>query len=125
VSALDFSYFFLWVGDLCFIAGLILMALISASAGLKIERGARVPMQFGIGGKPTWTAPRRLALLFAPSLAAGFGLLLAILAHQQAGVELSSQVMMMGSARVLMAFFFVVAHLLHLIFALKWLNRAR
>ncbi len=122
VNPLNFSHFLLWTGDLCFVAGLTLMALISASAAAKIDPAVRVPMQFGLNGQPTWTAPRRLALLFAPALAAGFGLLLTFLAHRLPGGQLTKEAVSLGTSRVFMAFTFVLAHLVHLAFALKWLN---
>jgi hypothetical protein len=123
VNPLDFSHFLLWTGDLCFVAGLILMALISASVATKVDAGARIPMQFDQNGQPTWTAPRRFALLFAPALAAGFGLLLTFLAHRVPTGQLTKEAVSLGTARVFMAFTFVLAHLVHLAFAIKWLNK--
>lgn len=123
MNPLDFSHFLLWTGDLCFVAGLILMTLISASAAAKIDPGAQVPMQFGLNGKPTWSAPRRFALLFAPALAAGFGLLLTFLAHRLPNEQLTKEAVSLGTSRVFMAFTFVLAHMVHLAFALKWLNK--
>lgn len=123
MNPLDFSHLLLWTGDLCFVAGLILMALISASAAAKIDPGAQVPMQFGLNGQPTWSAPRRFALLFAPALAAGFGLLLTFLAHRVPVGQLTKEAVSLGTSRVFMAFTFVLAHLVHLAFALKWLNK--
>ena len=123
MNPLDFSHFLLWTGDLCFVAGLILMTLISATAAAKIDPGAQVPMQFGLNGQPTWSAPRRLALLFAPALAAGFGLLLTFLAHRLPNEQLTKEAVSLGTSRVFMAFTFVLAHMVHLAFALKWLNK--
>lgn len=98
------------------------MALISASAASKIGADLRVPMQFGLNGQPTWTAPRRFALLFAPALAAGFGLVLTYLAHRVPTGQLTKEAVSLGTSRVFMAFTFVLAHVLHLAFAIKWLN---
>jgi hypothetical protein len=123
VNPLDFSHLLLWTGDLCFVAGLILMTLISASAAAKIDPGAQVPMQFGLNGQPTWSASRRFALLFAPALAAGFGLLLTFLAHRVPVGQLTKEAVSLGTSRVFMAFTFVLAHMVHLAFALKWLNK--
>ncbi|MFN5553899.1 MAG: hypothetical protein ACK5BF_13635, partial [Hyphomonadaceae bacterium] len=67
--------------------------------------------------------PRRFALLFAPALAAGFGLLLTFLAHRVPTGQLTKEAVSLGTARVFMAFTFVLAHLVHLAFAIKWLNK--
>jgi hypothetical protein len=123
VNPLDLSHFLLWTGDLCFVAGLVLMALISATAAVRIDPDARVPMQFGPQGKPTWLASRRLALLFAPTCAAASGLLLTYLAHRVPDDAVTQATQSLAVVRALMAFIFVVVHMLHLAFALKWLNR--
>jgi FtsH-binding integral membrane protein len=125
VNPLDYSHFLLWTGDLCFVAGLILMAMVSAAAAQKIGRGVRVPMQFGLTGKPIWSAPRRFALLFAPALAAGFGLFLTFMAHTTDTGDLTKQALSLGTSRVGMALAFVVAHIAHLAIALNWLGRQK
>ena len=123
MNPLDFSHFLLWTGDLCFVAGLTLMALISTTAAAKIDASARIPMQFDHKGQPIWTAPRRFALLFAPALAAAFGLLLTFLAHRVPTGQLTKEAVSLGTSRVFMAFTFVLAHLIHLAFAIRWLNK--
>lgn len=125
MNPLDYSFFLLWTGDVCFVAGLVLMAIVSASAAQNIGRGVKVPMQFGFDGKPTWSAPRRLALLFAPALAAVFGLFLTFMAHRVPNGALTQEAVSLGVARVGMAFTFVVAHILHLAIALRWLSRRK
>jgi hypothetical protein len=125
VNPLDYSHFLLWTGDLCFVAGLILMAILSASAAAKIAPGTRVPMQFGLKGKPLWSAPRRFALLFAPAIAAGFGLFLTYMAHNTDTGRLTREALSLGTSRVGMALAFVVAHMAHLAIALNWLARQK
>ena len=125
MNPLDYSHFLLWTGDLCFVAGLILMAVLSGIAAQKIAPGVKVPMQFGFDGKPIWSAPRRFALLFAPSLAAGFGLFLTYLAHTTDTGDLTKQALSLGTSRVGLALAFVVAHMAHLAIALNWLGRQK
>jgi hypothetical protein len=125
VNPLDYSHFLLWTGDLCFVAGLILMSILSAAAAKKIGSGIKVPMQFGFNGKPMWSAPRRFALLFAPALAAGFGLFLTFMAHTTDTGDLTKQAVSLGTSRVGMALAFVVAHIAHLSIALHWLSRQK
>jgi hypothetical protein len=125
VNPLDYSHFLLWTGDLCFVAGLILMAILSGAAAQKIGPGVKVPMQFGLNGKPMWSAPRRFGLLFAPVLAAGFGLFLTYMAHTTNTGDLTKQAVSLGTSRVGMALAFVVAHIAHLSIALHWLSRQK
>jgi hypothetical protein len=82
-------------------------------------------MQFGLTGRPIWTLPRRWALLFAPGLAAGFGLFLTIVAHTTHTGDLTQQAVSLGTSRAGMALAFVLAHMAHLAIALHWLNRRR
>lgn len=50
-------------------------------ADARFRKEARLPMQWWLDGQVTWSAPRRLALAFVPSLSllmlGGFGVLLA------------------------------------------------
>jgi hypothetical protein len=125
VNPLDYSHFLLWTGDLCFVAGLILMAILSAAAGVRIDSGTKVPMSFGFDGKPVWSAPRRYALLFAPCFAAACGLFLTYVAHKTHNGDLTAQALSLGTARVGMALAFVIAHIAHLVIALNWLERRK
>jgi hypothetical protein len=125
VNPLDYSYFLLWTGDLCFVAGLVVMAMLSMSAATRIDAGTKVPMSFGFNGKPIWSAPRRYALLFAPVFAAGCGLFLTYMAHTTHIGILTQQALSLGTARVGMALAFVIAHIAHLWIALGWLGRQK
>ncbi len=101
------------------------MAMLSVVAAQKIGSGVLVPMQFGLDGKPIWSAPRRFGLLFAPALAAGFGLFLTFMAHSTDTGGLTKQALSLGMSRVGMALAFVVAHIAHLSIALHWLDRQK
>jgi hypothetical protein len=125
VDPFDFSHFLVWAGDICFVAGLILMAILSAAAAPAIGPGVKLPMQFGLDGKPVWSAPRRFGLLFAPALAAFFGLFLTYMAHRAHTGTLTQEALSLGTARVGMAATFVIAHLIHLSIALAWLDKQK
>jgi hypothetical protein len=125
VNPLDYSHFLLWTGDLCFVAGLVLMAILSASAAKRIDPGTKVPMSFGFNGKPIWSASRRYALLFAPCFAAVCGLFLTYMAHTTNTGVLTKEALSLGTSRVGMALAFVVAHIAHLVIALGWLGRQK
>ena len=43
-------------------------ACMSGIAYMLFPEGARVPMQWGLDGKPTWTAPKLIGVLFLPIL---------------------------------------------------------
>jgi hypothetical protein len=123
VNPLSFAQFLLWTGDVCFVAGLVLMAVLSAGAGARIAPRTPVPMQFGLKGQPTWRLRRRWALLFAPALAAVFGLALTVMAHATDTGNLTQAGVSLALTRAGMALAFVVAHAAHLAIALAWLDR--
>jgi len=50
-------------------ATMMAMVVLSLIAALRFPSNTRVPMQWGPGGKPTWTAPVWLAVSFTPFLA--------------------------------------------------------
>jgi hypothetical protein len=47
---------------------ILLTVLVSLLADRKFAGVARLPMQWGLNGRPTWTAPRGFALAFIPAL---------------------------------------------------------
>lgn len=55
-------------GDMASLAALIFMIWTSLRAGRRLPDHARIPMQWGLDGKPTWTAPRAVGLWFTPVL---------------------------------------------------------
>jgi len=46
-----------------------MMTLLSRRAMPRLAHRDRLPMQWGLDGRPTWYAPRLVALFFAPALA--------------------------------------------------------
>jgi Mn2+/Fe2+ NRAMP family transporter len=116
------SDFLLDAGTVSWLAGLTLMAVLSATAGQSIPHGCNVPMQWGFDGKPTWMLRRRWALLWAPACAAIFGLALTIMAYDQAA-PLTQASVNLALARAGMAVAFVFMHILHLAMVLRWLKR--
>jgi cytochrome bd-type quinol oxidase subunit 2 len=125
VNPLDYSHFLLWTGDLCFVAGLTLMAILSGAAGARIAKGTHVPMSFDHKGRPIWSLPRRYALLFAPVIAASCGLFLTFMAHSTYSGDLTKEALSLATARVGMGLAFVIAHIAHLAIVLKWLDRQK
>jgi hypothetical protein len=51
-------------------AAFAVLVLMSAIAARSFPKGAMVPMQWGLTGKPTWYAPLWFAVSFTPALAA-------------------------------------------------------
>lgn len=51
------------------IGALTAMVLVSLIAARAFPKGARVPMQWGVTGQPTWYAPVWLGVSFSPILA--------------------------------------------------------
>jgi hypothetical protein len=52
------------------VAALGTLVLLSVRADHRFRHLERLPMQWSFQGKPTWSAPRKLALTFTPGLAA-------------------------------------------------------
>ena len=78
-------------------------------------------MQFDLAGKPTWRLSRQLGLMFAPVIAALFGLLWTALAHWLPAGAAGATV----TPRVMIALAFVVAHGAHLHFAIRRIEQER
>jgi hypothetical protein len=84
------------------------MLAISGIAWMIFPKGARVPMQWGLDGKPTWTAPKPIGVLFSPILS----LLVLSFASASDPQKVTSILPMIAGA-------FLVAHVLHLALA-QW-----
>lgn len=93
------------------------LAAMSLQAAKRLPRSARLPMQWGFDGRPTWRAPRDLALAFTPTLAAItlFPTALAPLLGE-AGQGLGSYFGVLG----FMGAAWVAAHALHLRLVARW-----
>lgn len=55
-----------WILYLGALGGVLLLALMSLRAAQSLSPSVRLPMQWGLDGKPTWYARRNLALVFTP-----------------------------------------------------------
>ena len=82
----------------------VIAAMVAASfiANRRLPPAERLPMQWGISGRPTWSAPRLAALGFTPVLT----LVTLAVIYLAAGGQLP------GGTVVIIAF--LAAHLLHL-----------
>ena len=88
------------------------IALASAIAATKLPPADRLPMQWGLTGKPTWSAPRTVALAFTPILAilvTGFVFVVAGAATKAAAIVATA---------------FLATHLLHLRLVYRHLMRS-
>ena len=121
---LNFATYLMLLGDVAFVAGLILMALLSAGAGAQMLPGEKLPMQWGLTGKVRWAARKRFGLLFAPGVAALCGVLLTAMAHLGPR-DLTQEAVNLAVIRVTTALGLVLGHMLHLWFALGWLRQNR
>ena len=95
---------------LCTGAVLVLAAM-SRLADARLPPAARLPMQWGLHGRPTWHAPRPVALAFTPVLAALVLTLAALLGDDPRGLA--------GIALI-----FVAVHALHLSLIRRHLSRS-
>ena len=95
------------------ICAAMILAIIIASvvAGQKFPPARRLPMQWGITGKPTWFAPRTAALAFTP-----------ILTIIVTGVVLAVSGAAQPIATIVVSAF-LAGHLLHLWLAYRHLMR--
>jgi hypothetical protein len=88
------------------------MVALSAAAALRLPVHARLPMQWGPGGKPTWTAPTWLAVSFTPVLAA----IVYAATFVAAGAQLSPAIVTILAVQGVV---FLVIHAAHLFFAVR------
>jgi uncharacterized membrane protein len=86
-------------------ATVLLLVILSLIADLRFQSLRKIPMHWGLDGKPTWSAPRVLGLAFMPLLAT---IVLAAVAVQTAMLPTGTTVIL------LISLVFVAVHLLHL-----------
>lgn len=106
------------MGDFVFFAALAVMAVTTLYFAPRI-RTARVPMQWGFGGKPTWYAPRLVGLWWSPALAVFVRLLILAAAtytpdkvhHADLGLTLFSVIL-------------AILHAVHLMAVARWAANA-
>jgi hypothetical protein len=94
-------------------AVVVILVASSIRANSRFRREERLPMQWSFGGKVNWTAPRRIALAFTPTLAA------LVLSAVAIAISMSGEARAgqgnMGPLVVLTAgLVFVIVHALHL-----------
>ncbi|MBY5972708.1 hypothetical protein KUV28_10145 [Ferrimonas balearica] len=96
-----------------YLCGFLSLALIGLSAGayLQLPRAGHLPMQWGLDGRPTWSAPRGLALCLTPLLAGG----VALLFHLVADAGPAAIALILGV--------FTAAHVLHLVLVRRHLTQ--
>ena len=87
----------------------------------RILPSAKVPMQFGIGGAPTWRASRLIAVGLTPIIACGVWLILLTIG-QTAPAGSSERTLMLG-LRAFIAPVLCLIHLWHMRQALKVLEQ--
>ena len=88
------------------IGAVAVLVMLSVVANRGLQTQPRLPMQWGLGGSPTWSAPRRISLAFMPGLGA---LVLLAMACEGESVGLM----------LVVAAAFVLAHGLHLALVLR------
>jgi len=99
------------------IAALILLSIV---ARLSLPSNARVPMQWGVGGTPTWFASPGVAVGFVPTFACVvFAVILAPVVFANSGVSRAVPTEILSVIAVV----FLVTHSLHLWFAVRHVRR--
>ncbi|MGP7795644.1 hypothetical protein [Sphingomonas sp. CLY1604] len=84
----------------------LMITALACRANMRFRRESRLPMQWGITGAVTWTAPRPVALAFMPVLALGvLGLQVFMARHfpARAGQEELCFPVLVGSGVVLVS----------------------
>jgi hypothetical protein len=89
------------------------MLAMSGIAYLIFPKGGRVPMQWGLTGRPTWYAPKGGAVLFVPIIS------LAVMSLAFIPLFSDSDRQKVAAALPGIALMFLVIHLLHLCLA-QW-----
>lgn len=99
------------------LAFVAVLAVMSRRAARGLPREARLPMQWGFDGRPTWRAPRDIALSFTPALAVLTLVPTALLSL--AGVEGKGAGPYFG-VLIVMGLGWIGAHALHLRLVARW-----
>ena len=103
--------------DGLWIASLAIMSSVSRQTFGRFLPTAKVPMQFGLKGIPTWRASPLMAVTVTPIIACGVWLLLLTLG-QTAPEGSSTRIIMLGT-RLFIAPLLCLVHLWHMRQALK------
>lgn len=94
------------------VVAVALLAAMSVRADRVFRAERRLPMQWGLDGRATWSAPRKVALAFTPVLAAAC--LAAIVALTAFKAPRPGQEDLVVPVTILTAMIFVGVHALHL-----------
>ena len=103
------------------LAFVVVLAAMSWRFARGLPREMRLPMQWGFDGRPTWRAPRDVALSFTPVLAA-LTLLATALASLLGSLEGADAQRYFG-VLIVMGLAWIGAHALHLRLVRGWLAR--
>ena len=103
------------------LAFVVVLATMSWRFARGLPREMRLPMQWGFDGRPTWRAPRDVALSFTPVLAA-LTLLATALASLLGSLEGADARRYFG-VLIVMGLAWIGAHALHLRLVRGWLAR--
>ena len=103
------------------LALVVVLATMSWRFARGLPREMRLPMQWGFDGRPTWRAPRDVALSFTPVLAA-LTLLATALASLLGPLE-SVDARRYFGVLIVMGLAWIGAHALHLRLVRGWLAR--
>lgn len=101
---------------------IVLIVATSYIGSQVIPPDARVPMQFGINGKPNWFAARWVALIFVPICGVVYIASLWMMTRDGSGTRPNHELIMFV-VRSLTAGLFVLVHAFHLFFAARYVAR--
>ncbi len=110
----------IWVMFVISVATLLVLVVVSLAALLKLPADARLPMQWGLSGKPTWFASRSAALGLTPSLAC------LVFAAMLAPSFFSGDAVLepsLSASLTLAAGVFVLVHIAHIWLAVRHVDR--
>ena len=102
------------------LATCLALVAVSLAAVVILPANARLPMQWGLNGKPTWYASKLVALSFTPILACI--VFAALLAPMLLGEDGTSKPNLDASMRVAAGIFLIV-HVIHVWLAIRHVKR--
>ena len=108
------------LGDGLSIAALAIIASTAQSAWKRIPKGARIPMQGGLDGKPTWRAPKAFGLLAIPVVS--IVILLSFTLTQATFTDDPTRATIIFLVRATIAASLALSQLFHLRFVIKALQ---
>jgi hypothetical protein len=106
------------IGDAIWIVAMSMIASATRAGWARLTPDARLPMQWGLNGQPTWRAAKTSALAIVVGVPLAFGLVLSGLARTGLAPE---QQLILLLVRVATAPLFILAHMLWMRAALRTL----